>query len=196
MLGYLSGKVLGMMQDQVIIKLPSGAGYLVHVPPSLRYLQNENLDLFILEVARENKVELYGFTSLKDREWVDKLLKVDGVGPKVAATVLYTLGYEKVLEAVQNTDTEILAGVKGLGLKTAKKIVLELKGGLTDLSRLDSMDNDKTQMALHFTETLSNLGYRRGEIVSVISTLKKQGSWDNEDLATTVKEALKHLGKK
>lgn len=196
MIAYLSGRVIGKLENHIILKLPSGVGYGVNVSREKRYMVNENLDFYIWHVfIRDGGEELYGFDSIEDRQWAEKLTKVSGVGPKAAANMIYTLGWQKILEAIQKTDTDILSSVKGLGLKTAKKIVLELKGGATDMEVLQ--DNEGSgQLSIDFTDTLSNLGYKRGEIVGAISKLKKDGQWQDGTLVDLVKKGLEILGKR
>jgi len=159
-------------------------------------MQNENIDFYVWEVLRENKSELYAFESLDDRHWAEKLTKVSGVGPKVAANLIYSLGWEKILQSIQLNDVSNFTGVKGLGLKTAKKIVLELKGATTDLDILQRTEMGSNQTSIDFTDTLSNLGYKRGEIVLTITKLKKAGLWEQENLITLVKKGLEIIGKK
>jgi holliday junction DNA helicase RuvA len=193
MIAYLSGRVVGNLENQIILKIPSGVGYLLHIPPQKVYMVNENLEFYVWEVIRENKVELYAFEDLEDRKWAEKLTKVDGVGPKAAATIIFTLGYQRVMEAIHNADTGAISDVKGIGLKTAKKMVLELKGATTDLNSLQPSQSS-SQMSIDYTDTLSNLGYKRGEIVSTITKLKKSGDWMDDNLVETVKKGLELLG--
>lgn len=194
MIGYLSGKVVGRINSQVIIKTPSGVGYLVGVSPTVNIMTNENLELYIFEVRREDRSDLYGFTNLKDREWVDNLLKVGGVGPKMAATIIYTLGWEQLLEAIRSEDSTLISSVKGLGLKTAKKIVLELKGDQTDIKRMESVSlNDKT--VSEFAEALTSLGYKKSEVVGLISQMKKDGVWEEGDIVEMIKVGLRYFNK-
>jgi holliday junction DNA helicase RuvA len=192
MIAYLSGRVVGNLENQIILKIPSGVGYLLHIPPQKVYMVNENLEFYVWEVIRENKVELYAFEDLEDRKWAEKLTKVDGVGPKAAATIVFSLGYQKVMEAIHNADTAAISDVKGIGLKTAKKMVLELKGATTDLNSLQPSQSS-SQMSIDYTDTLSNLGYKRGEIVSTITKLKKSGDWMDDNLIETVKKGLELL---
>jgi Holliday junction DNA helicase RuvA len=156
---------------------------------------NENLEFYIWEVIRENKVELFAFENLDDRAWAERLTKVDGVGPKAATTIIFTLGCQKVMECIQTSDSATIADVKGVGLKTAKKIILELKGATTDLNSLQPSESS-SQMSIDYTDTLSNLGYKRGEIVSTITKLKKSGDWQEGSLVDTVKKGLEILGSK
>ncbi len=195
MIGYLSGRIVAFLESQMILKIPSGVGYILSKSPYRSYMVNENLDLFIWEVKREDKDELFAFENMDDRIWAEKLTKVSGVGPKMAANILYTIGYQKVIDAVQQADIEILSDIKGLGQKTAKKIILELKGATTDLENLQTSESS-SQMSIDFTDTLSNLGYKRGEIVATISKLKKQGSWQEGNLVDTVKKGLEILNKR
>lgn len=194
MIAYISGRVTGRILDQVIVKTPSGVGYLVHVPQSLKMMVNENVEIFTLHVKRDDKDELYGFTQLKDREYVDTLLKVSGVGPKVAANIIYTLGWEILQKAINEGDVDTISSVKGLGVKTAKKIVIELKDSKANISDFDYI-NINDQSISDFTETLSGLGYKKSEIVSVISQMKKDNLWDQSDLVQMVKTGLKYLNK-
>lgn len=193
MIGLLSGKVAGHIGSQIILKTPSGVGYLVHVSLMQKSMVNDFEDLYILEVRREDKSELYGFRDIKDRVWVENLLKVNGVGPKVAASIIYALGWENLVEAIESEDAGAISEVKGLGIKTAKKIVLELKGSRTDINNLNFHSNE--QSVSDFTDTLVNLGYKKSEIVGVISKMKKDGVWKEENLVEMVKIGLKYFGK-
>ncbi|MEM1312437.1 MAG: Holliday junction branch migration protein RuvA [Patescibacteria group bacterium] len=195
MIAYLSGRVVGNLENQIILKIPIGVGYLLNIPTQKVYMINENLEFFVWEVVRENKIELYAFEDLEDRKWAEKLTKVDGVGPKAAATIIFSLGNQKLMEAIYNAETQIISDVKGIGIKTSKKIVLELKGSATDINSLQQTSTN-SQVSIDYTDTLSNLGYKRGEIVSTITKLKKSGDWMDDNLVETVKKGLELLGKK
>ena len=194
MIGYLSGKVVAKISTQIIVKTPSGVGYLVHVNPTANFMTNENVEIYIFEVRRDDKAELFGFTSRKDREWINTLLKVSGVGPKMAANIIYILGWKRIDEAVQGEDVETFSNLKGLGVKTAKKIVLELKGVSTNLAEM-SIAGSKSQTISDFSDALSSLGYKKGEIVRAISQMKKDKVWEEENLVGMVKVGLKYLGR-
>jgi len=196
MIAFLSGKIIAIFNNQIILRLPSGVGYLVQISPKQNFLLNETVELFVLEVHKENKREFFGFTNLQDREWVEKLLKVDGVGPKIAAQIVYFLGHEGLLQAIQNSDIKALTQVKGLGQKTAKKIILELKSSQVKLAELETNSQHSDQTITTFTETLANLGFNRRAIVEVISRLKAEQRWDEQNLNEMIKQSLKLLSKK
>jgi len=196
MIAFLSGKIIAIFNNQIIVRLPSGIGYLVQISPKQNLMLNETVELFVLEVHKENKREFFGFTNLQDREWVEKLLKVDGVGPKIAAQIVYFLGHEGLLQAIQNSDIKALTQVKGLGQKTAKKIILELKSSQVKLAELETNSQQSDQTIATFTETLANLGFNRRAIVEVISRLKAEQLWDEQNLNEMIKQSLKLLSKK
>jgi len=196
MIAFLSGKIIAIFNNQIILRLPSGIGYLVQISPKQNFMLNETVELFVLEVHKENKREFFGFTNLQDREWVEKLLKVDGVGPKIAAQIVYFLGHEGLLQAIQNSDIKALTQVKGLGQKTAKKIILELKSSQVKLAELETNSQHSDQTITTFTETLANLGFNRRAIVEVISRLKAEQRWDEQNLNEMIKQSLKLLSKK
>lgn len=195
MIGYLQGKLISKIKNQIIIKTPSGVGYLVFVSPNKIYHINDNIEIFVYNSIRENVSELFGFDSVEDREFIEDLLKVSGVGPKMASLIIHTLGSQKVKIAIRNNDAEVFGPVKGLGQKTSKKIILELKGALTDLDLLDDGEYNK-ELAVDFTDALSTLGFKRGDIVLTISNLKKRGEWNELNLSSTVKAGIKILSEK
>lgn len=195
MLAYLSGKIVAAMPSQIVVKLPAGMGYLVNVTASRNYYQNEAVELFLLEIIRDDRTELFGFETLDEKNWCDKLMKVSGVGPKSAANIVFSLGVSAITDALRMGDPKAFAEVKGLGGKTAKKIILELKGATTDLVGMEDRMDHASSFTSEFVDTLSGLGYKRGEIVSAISKLKKDGKWVETDIVETVRAGLKELGR-
>jgi len=199
MIAYLSGKVLAKTNNQIIVKTATGIGYLVTISPLETFLKNENVELFTLTVNKETP-ELYGFQNINQREWVEKLLKVSGIGPKMAANIIYQVGIDDLVAAIDGSTVETLTRVSGLGAKTAKKIILEFKGANLDLQKIQTKNknkepNLKNEFTIDFVDTLSGLGYKRGEIVSLITSLKRAGAWDETNLVETVKRGLELMGK-
>jgi Holliday junction DNA helicase RuvA len=196
MLAYINGKVVAKLAGKVIVKVPAGVGYLITVSPNQNYLENENIELFLLEINTKETPELYGFISIDERDWVEKLLKVSGVGPKMAAKIVYHLGVGRIIEAINDSNSDILTEVPGLGAKTAKKIVIEFKGASANIKKFDASEVNLTNdFTIDFVDTLSGLGYKRGEIVSIITRLKRKKAWDETNLIETVKKGLEELGR-
>jgi len=195
MLAYLNGRIVAAMLGQIVVKLPAGMGYLVNVSTNKNYYQNEAVELFLWEVIRDDRTDLFGFESLDEKNWCEKLMKVSGVGPKSAANIVFSLGVSTIMDALRMGDPKAFAEVKGLGGKTAKKIILELKGATTDLVDMEGRMDSSSSFTSEFVDTLSGLGYKRGEIVSAISKLKKDKKWLENDIVETVRAGLKVLGR-
>lgn len=195
MIGFISGKVIGKLPGQIIIKIPSGLGYMVNVKDNDSYLLYQNVEFYIFEVLKEDRDDLYGFTDIKDREWIDNLIKVNGVGPKAAANIIYTLGWNDLKDAILNEDFKMISSVKGLGLKSAKKIILELKGSIDDFDTESSgSSNSYSDSGVNnFIETFENLGYKKIEITSLINRIKNDGKWNSNDIVDMVKVGLKYM---
>jgi holliday junction DNA helicase RuvA len=197
MIGSLSGTVLGCFDNQIIISTASGVGYLVRVSSQKIYSIQDTANLFIYHSQKEDAVNLYGFEILEDREWVEKLLRVSGVGPKMASLIIHTLGFEEVAQAIFESNAAKLQTVKGLGGKTAKKIVLELKGATIDLDEIQSKEKGGklTKDMQQFIDTLVNLGYSKNQAQNLLSTLKNEGQWQDGDVAQMIKHGLKHVSR-
>jgi holliday junction DNA helicase RuvA len=196
MIGYLQGKILSLVGDKIILKTALGIGYIVSVNPARRFMVNENMELYILHIIREDRNDLYGFDDITDRQVIEDLLKVNGVGPKAACQIIWGLGANNFKEIVMKADVESLAALKGLGKKTAQKIILELQGVLVDVEKLVKQSNPNSEFAINFTEAMQNLGYKKSEIVNIISKLKKTEDWNENNLVETIKDALHLISKK
>jgi len=195
MIGYITGKTGTTIDGKLLLKLPSGLGYLINISPNDFYQQNDTIELYIYEARKEDRLDLYGFRTIKEREWMEKLLKVGGVGPKMAALIIYQLGSKQLLETINAKDADELKQVKGLGAKTAKKIILELSNSIS-IDEMNSLGMEKSRTVSDFTETLSGVGYNRGLIVSTITQMKKDKVWDETNLKEMIKVGLKYMSSK
>jgi holliday junction DNA helicase RuvA len=197
MIAFLSGRIINFLESKIILKTATGIGYLVTISPNKRVMINENMDMYILHIVREDKEELYGFDRIEDRQWIENLMKVNGVGPKAAANIIYSIGFEKVIQALEEKDIEPFCNVKGLGKKTAQKIVLELKGALVDIEEVtkQAQHTGNGNFVTSFNDAMMNLGYKKAQVISTISQLKKDENWDEENLLYTIKKGLEILGR-
>lgn len=184
MIVYLKGLVQIKEKDGVVV-VANNVGFEVFAPASTResVKVGEEVEFFTHEYLRENARELYGFASRGELQLFHDLLKVSGVGPKMALNVL-SLGYARVCEAITKGDVGLLSSISGVGKKTAQKIVLELKGVLTDIKELASVDEDVVQ-------ALQRLGYTQREARDAMQFVE-----DVEGTEEKIKSALKVLGKR
>ncbi|NCP16394.1 Holliday junction branch migration protein RuvA, partial [bacterium] len=140
MIATLRGEIT-QIEDNALIVEVGGVGMRVHVPAPLRDRMKvgEGVLLYTHLIVRQDALTLYGFETVADRSLFTMLLGVDGVGPKVALSVLSTLNLDTVQRAVFNEQDEILSRVPGVGKKTAQKIVLHLHDRLKPISGLQAV---------------------------------------------------------
>jgi len=181
MIATLRGEVSQIEENAIVIEV-GGVGMRVFVPATLRssLKTGEKAFLYTHLVVREDALTLYGFESQADRELFNILLGVDGVGPKVALSVLSTMTLDAVQRAVFADEPEVLSRVPGVGKKTAQKMALHLKDKLkpTDaLTKVAAMsDKDSEVLA-----ALTALGYSVVEAQAAIQSIPKDASDDVEE---------------
>jgi holliday junction DNA helicase RuvA len=135
MIAMVSGEVVTTEPSLVVIKL-GGIGFEVHVPARVRPAVGTEVTLHTKMVVREDAISLYGFETLADRDAFETLCGVNGVGPKLATTILSTLDSQSLAAAVENQNEALLRSIGGVGPKTAKLILLSLTGKLAGGSKL------------------------------------------------------------
>jgi Holliday junction DNA helicase RuvA len=181
MIATLRGEVSQIEENALILEV-GGVGLRVFVPTPMRtkLKAGEAAFLFTHLVVREDALTLYGFESQADRELFLTLLGVDGVGPKVALSVLSTMTLDAVQRAVFADEGDLLSRVPGVGKKTAQKMALHLKDKLkpTDaLGKIATMsDKDSEVLA-----ALTSLGYSVVEAQTAIQSIAKDAPDDVED---------------
>ena len=134
MIGRLSGTLLEKHPPQIVIDV-NGVGYEVDVPMSTLYnlpATGERVTLLTHFAVREDAQQLYGFLSATERDTFRQLIKISGVGPKLALSVLSGLSVQDLAQAVALQETGRLTKIPGVGKKTAERLLLELKGKLAD----------------------------------------------------------------
>jgi len=186
MLIYLTGKIVAVVPDQIIVKLPNGVGYLIDVRPRSRYIVNENVDLYIVQ----NGESMIALDTLDERLWVDKLIKI-GVDTLVAIDLIRSLGAKKLNQALADRDNQALQDLIPIKLITK---LFKTYGSSDSKERLnDKPESSGSYTAVDFTQNMIKLEFPRSQIVRVISQLKKEGLWDRVSLATLVKRSVEIL---
>ena len=181
MIATLRGEI-SQIEDNALIVEVGGVGLRLFVPAPMRTnaKAGEMMFMFTHLVVREDALTLYGFESQADRDLFNILLGVDGVGPKVALSVLSTLTIDTIQRAIFADEADLLNSVPGVGKKTAQKMALHLKDKLkpTDaLAKLAAMaDYDSEVLA-----ALTSLGYSVVEAQAAIQSLPKDAPKDVEE---------------
>ena len=132
MIGRLSGKLLAKQPPQILIDV-AGVGYEVDVPMSTFCklpAEGESVTLLTHFVVREDALLLYGFATPAEREAFRALIRISGVGPRIALALLSGLTVDQLAQAVESGEAGLLTRVPGIGKKTAERLLLVLKGKL------------------------------------------------------------------
>ncbi len=178
MIATLRGEI-SQIEDNALIIEVGGVGLRVFVPAPLRggAKAGEMIFLFTHLVVREDALILYGFESQGDRELFNILLGVDGVGPKVALSVLSTMTIDAIQRAVFGDEPDVLSRVPGVGKKTAQKMALHLKDKLKPgdgFSKLAAMSDADAEVLA----ALTALGYSVVEAQAAIQSIPKDSPED------------------
>jgi Holliday junction DNA helicase RuvA len=122
----------------------NGVGYLVHATPSVLRLGDGEVTIETYTVVREDALQLYGFAAADERELFELLLGVNGVGPKVALAIVSGSSPAELRRAIAREDVKRFQAIPGIGLKTAQRVVLELKEKLSLADAVDDTGGDLT----------------------------------------------------
>jgi Holliday junction DNA helicase RuvA len=187
MIGWLAGSALHRHVNGAVVIDVQGVGYEVHVASSDDVRAGDELELFIYTVVRDDAIVLYGFTTLADRELFELLLVTPGVGPSTALGALRTMSTNELAGAIEGGDTKRIAQIPGIGVKTASRIVLELKGKLA-VNGPSVISGAAVAPAAAIEEALRGLGYSGQEIRIALADVQLP---DDESVA--LREALQLL---
>ena len=193
MITYLKGKLIEKNPTNIVVDC-NGVGYSVNI--SLHTFSQlpsgENVKLFIHLQVREDSHTLFGFSSKVEREVFRLLISVSGIGASIARTMLSTLSPEQVMEAITQNNIAVIQSVKGIGAKTAQRVVLDLKDKIIKIYGLDEVSlvssNTKRNEALSALETL---GFARKQVEKVCDDIVNKNP--NASVETIIKQALKNL---
>ena len=196
MIAYVRGRVLTITAETVIVDV-NGLGYEVFCSGGAmrKAVVGEIVELYTHLQVKEDGITLFGFESVKEKEIFLKVITVSGVGPKLGISVLTTLSADDLAQAVATADVKRLSAVKGLGKKTAEKIVLELHGKIS-AAEIMSAGGESPMMGAVATPTaklsaldedavaaLMGLGFTRSESLQAIKKAHESG-------ATTLEEVI------
>jgi Holliday junction DNA helicase RuvA len=197
MIGRLNGILLEKLPPQVVIDV-QGVGYEVDVPMTTYYQLpacGEKTRLFIHQVVREDAHLLFGFGSREERETFRQLIKISGIGARIALAILSALSAEELAQAVATEDVKRLCAVPGIGKKTAERLVLELRGKLASSQMLTVPGGlpfaaGEPDARSDILNALLALGYSEKEAAAAMKPLAA-----DIDVSNGIRQALKGLAK-
>lgn len=197
MIGYLEGKVVDLTPTGLYIDI-NGLGYEVNISLNTYNQINgkEQLKIFTHLQVREDAWTLYGFATLEEKDSFLKLISVSGVGASTARIMLSSITAKELAIIIQNGDNKALEKIKGIGGKTAQRIILELKG---KISFDEDDENEQKGLASHNTSSndslnaLIGLGISKSMAEQAIEKVKKKNDMNQLTTEEIIKEALKNL---
>ena len=193
MINYLVGEIVLKNENTVVLE-NNGIGYEINVSMStLDSLPPVNTvgKVFTYLHVREDEMSLYGFSCLEEKEMFFKLTSVSGIGPKVALSILSGIRLSDLSVAIKTGDTKLLSTVKGLGKKTAERIVLELKDKVNLIGTINADDVPVLNQNIidEATEALIALGLGKNDAFR-LARENAQGSETAEDI---IRKAFQNL---
>ncbi|MCH7387868.1 Holliday junction branch migration protein RuvA [Acinetobacter modestus] len=200
MIGCLIGEVFALEAPTVLLNV-NGVGYEIDTPLSTfcQLQKGQKVTLWTHLVVREDAQQLYGFNDAQEKIIFRTLLKVNGVGPKMALGILSTLSVDMLIHTVEHGDVKTLVKVPGVGAKTAERLMIELRDRFKAFSSTTA-SNNSTSTQIQFTgnsavaeaeAALQSLGYKPLEAQKLIQAVKA----DFTEASDIIRAALKSLNK-
>lgn len=200
MIGCLIGEVLALEAPTVLLNV-NGVGYEVDTPLSTfcQLQKGQKVTLWTHLAVREDAQLLYGFANAQEKTIFRTLIKVNGVGPKMALGILSTLSVEMLIHTVENGDVKTLVKVPGVGAKTAERLMIELRDRFKAMSAV-SVPSNSTSPQIQFTgnsavaeaeAALQSLGYKPAEAQKLVNATKG----DFTEASDIIRAALKSMNK-
>lgn len=194
MFEYIKGLLTELTPANAIIEA-NGIGYFINITVNTYSKLNKGQEckLLLHEIIREDLHAVYGFENENEREMFRKLITVNGVGANTARLILSSLNVSNLIQAISQENTDILKAVKGIGNKTAQRIIIELKDKIsdTDTNILEISNNLNNTLHKDALNALTMLGFSKLNIEKVLIKLLKDNK--NISLEELIKLALNYL---
>jgi Holliday junction DNA helicase RuvA len=192
MIASVSGKLLHIDMDGVVIDV-GGIGFRVLVPAPVRdnMQPGEVVFLYTQLIVRQDALTLYGFETKESCDFFNLLLRVDGVGPRLALSVLSTLTPDTIRRAVFHEQAEIFNRVPGIGKKTSQKMLLYLQDRIKTVEGLEPMAM-MTDIDSEVLAALTALGYSVVEAQAALQSIPRDAPKD--DVEVRLRMALQYFG--
>ena len=197
MIDQLKGKLLSSNDSYLVIEV-GGLGIKVNIPktPSKNFKINEIMSFSTYLHVREDALDLYGFENESDRGLFLMLISISGIGPKLGLTIISGLAPEKLKMKIISGDVKALTTIPGVGLKTAKRIIIELKDKFSkiDSDNLGFEDEIDSKTFKDVISALDGLGYKEKESKQALKKLDlEKSAHSNHTIENLIREVLKIL---
>ena len=194
MITHIKGKLVEKNPTYAIIDC-NGVGYFLNISLNTYAVipDTENLKLYTHFIVREDTQTLYGFATILEREIFRLLISVSGVGPSTARVMLSSMTTEQIQQAIASSDNAAIQSVKGIGAKTAQRVIIDLKDKILKTYNL----SEETFASSHNTikdealSALEVLGYTKRQVDKLVQKIIQETP--NISLEEVIKKALKNL---
>ena len=200
MIGQIRGIIVAKNPPEILVEV-AGITYEIQVPMSTLYKLPELGQQLLLHthfVVREDAQLLYGFYELKDKTMFRSLIKVNGVGPKMALAILSGMEPDEFVRIVRSNDVTAMINMPGIGKKTAERLIIEMRDRLKDWSAVESVESgsnpkETPNSITRDAETaMVSLGYKPQQAARAIAMVMKENN-DITDSEELIRHALKSM---
>ena len=192
MLNYIEGKLIEKEEGYIVVDC-NGIGYEILVSDYTQNSLSANgsvVKILTYLQVREDGVALYGFASKEEKNMFMKLISVNGIGPKMAVGILSGITLNDLISAIVNQDVKMLCTIKGLGKKTAERLLVELKDQAMPVQMEISQQNVNMNFIEQASEALISLGVGRNEAYR----LAKENAVEGATVEEIITKALRGMG--
>jgi len=196
MIGSLNGLIISKKPSEVLLEV-NGIGYEVYIPLSTSFKLpsvDQTVQLLTHLIVREDQHTLYGFITEDERKLFRALIKISGVGAKLALTILSGINVEGFIRSVQMQDVDTLVHLPGIGKKTAERLLIEMKdkvGQMGDIALNDAIESKDLRIIQEAHNALTSLGYKSVEARKILDGIDSNGL----TVEALLKQALQSLNK-
>ena len=190
MIAYVKGILEEYTEDGIVVEA-GGVGYGIMIPASMMAelpSPGEEVKIFTYYQVTEDAEKLYGFRSREEKQMFQQLIKVNGIGPKSAMSILSAVSMEEIRMAVVTGDVKTLSRAPGLGKKTAEKLILELKDKFSAADLVGSLESRGSAPAVvtdaytEAVEALVALGYSSAEALKAVRSVDGQDGMSVDEI--------------
>ena len=193
MITYIKGRLIEKTPTKITVEC-NGIGYDINI--SLNTYENipdeENIKIFTYLQRKEDSDILFGFSTQSERSIFQQLISVSGIGPSTARTILSSISPSEIQDAVWSEDIDRIKSIKGIGLKTAQRLIIELKDKVDIFEKNDlDLAQEKFNVKLEALKALEVLGFSRSKSEKVVNEIYFNDK--NIELQQLIKKSLNKL---
>lgn len=193
MITYIKGRLIEKSPTKIIVE-SNGIGYEINISLNTyeQILDDESIKIFTYLQRKEDSDILFGFSSKSERSIFQQLISISGIGPSTARTILSSISPTEIQEAVWEEDVDRIKSIKGIGLKTAQRLIIELKDKVELFDKKDiDLSSENLDLKKEALLALSVLGFNKSKSEKIVSKLY----FENKDieLQELIKRSLNKL---